>query len=55
MAAGIPAITIGNAGIPGLGEGGFHSTKDNFSRVNMENLTLMIRALELYIETYITK
>lgn len=55
MAAGIPAITIGNAGIPGLGEGGFHSTKDNFSRVNIENLTLMIRALELYIETYLTK
>jgi acetylornithine deacetylase/succinyl-diaminopimelate desuccinylase-like protein len=55
MAAGIPAITIGNAGTPGLGEGGFHSTNDNFSRVNMDNLTLMIRALEFYIGTYLTK
>ncbi len=52
MAAGIPAITVGNAGIPGLGEGGFHSTKDNFSRVNLENLTLMIKAMERYIESY---
>jgi hypothetical protein len=55
MAVGIPAITVGNAGTPGLGEGGFHSTKDNFSRVNMDNLALMIHALELYIEGYLTK
>ncbi len=55
MAAGIPAITIGNAGIPGLGEGGFHSPNDNFSRVNMDNLALMIRAVERYIEGYLTK
>jgi hypothetical protein len=55
MSVGIPAITIGNAGTPGLGEGGFHSTKDNIDRVNMENLALMIRAVELYVESYITK
>ncbi len=55
MAVGIPAVTIGNAGTPGLGEGGFHSAKDNLARVNMDNLTLMIGALELYIEGYLTK
>lgn len=55
MSAGIPAVTIGNAGEPGLGEGGFHSTKDNIERVNFENLALMIRALEIYIEGYLTK
>jgi hypothetical protein len=55
MAAGIPAITIGNAGTPGLGEGGFHSTKDNLARVNFDNLALMIEALELYVEGYLTK
>ncbi len=55
MSAGIPAVTIGNAGTPGLGEGGFHSTKDNIDRVNMENLALMIRALEIYVEGYLTK
>jgi acetylornithine deacetylase/succinyl-diaminopimelate desuccinylase-like protein len=55
MAAGIPAITVGNTGEPGLGEGGFHSTKDNFSRVNLENLALMVQALEVYIEGYLTK
>ncbi len=55
MSAGIPAITIGNAGTPGLGEGGFHSTDDNLARVNMGNLVLMINALELYTEGYLTK
>jgi len=55
MSAGIPAITIGNAGIPGLGEGGFHSTEDAITRVNTENLALMINALELYTEGYLTK
>jgi hypothetical protein len=52
MAAGIPAITIGNSGLPGLGESGFHSTKDNLGRINQENLRLMVRALERYIEGY---
>jgi acetylornithine deacetylase/succinyl-diaminopimelate desuccinylase-like protein len=55
MSAGIPAVTIGNAGTPGLGEGGFHSPKDNIDRVNIDNLALMIQALGLYIEGYLTK
>jgi hypothetical protein len=55
MSAGIPSITIGNAGTPGAGEGGFHSPKDNIDRVNSQNLALMIQALELYIEGYLTK
>jgi len=52
MAAGIPAITAGNAGLPGLGEGWFHSTMDNPGRVNPDNLKLVIKALERYIEGY---
>ena len=52
MTAGIPAITIGNSGEPGLGEAGFHSTADNPGRVNIANLKLMIRVLERYIEGY---
>jgi acetylornithine deacetylase/succinyl-diaminopimelate desuccinylase-like protein len=52
MSAGIPAITIGNSGLPGLGEGSFHSTMDNPGRVNPDNLKLMIKALEQYIEGY---
>ena len=55
MAAGIPSITVGNAGVPGLGEGGFHSTKDNIERVNMDNLRLMIETMGLYVESYLTK
>jgi acetylornithine deacetylase/succinyl-diaminopimelate desuccinylase-like protein len=55
MAAGIPAITVGNSGIPGLGEAGFHSAADNIDRVNFENLQMMIRTLELYVEFYLTK
>ena len=52
MSAGIPAITVGNSGLPGLGEGSFHSTADNPERVNPDNLNLMIKTLELYIEGY---
>jgi acetylornithine deacetylase/succinyl-diaminopimelate desuccinylase-like protein len=52
MAAGIPAITVGNSGLPGLGEGWFHSTLDDPGRVNPDNLKLVIRALERYIEGY---
>jgi hypothetical protein len=52
MSAGIPAITVGNSGLPGLGEGSFHSTMDNPGRVNPDNLKLMITALERYIEGY---
>jgi len=52
MAAEIPAITVGNAGLPGLGEGWFHSTRDDPGRVNPDNLKLVIRTLEKYIEGY---
>ena len=52
MAAGMPAITVGNAGLPGLGEGWFHSTRDDPGRVNPDNLILVIKALERYIEGY---
>ena len=52
MSAGIPAITVGNSGLPGLGEGWFHSNLDNPGRVNPDNLKLMIKALERYIEGY---
>jgi hypothetical protein len=55
MAAGIPAITVGNTGVPGLGEGWFHSIKDDPGRVNPENLKLVINALERYIEGYNTR
>jgi hypothetical protein len=55
MAAGIPAITVGNSGLPGLGASGFHSTKDDPGRINQDNLKLMIRALERYIEGYNTR
>ena len=52
LSAGIPAITVGNSGLPGLGEGYFHSTLDNTGRINPDNLKLMIKALERYIEGY---
>jgi hypothetical protein len=52
MSAGIPAITVGNSGLPGLGEGWFHSNLDNPGRANPDNLKLMIKALERYIEGY---
>lgn len=49
MAAGIPSITIGHNGIPGMGFGGFHSAKDNMDRVNPDNLALMVKLLENFI------
>ncbi len=52
LAAGIPAVTVGNSGLPGPGEGWFHSTADNPERVNKDNLKLMIKAIERYIEAY---
>jgi len=52
MAAGIPAVTISNSGEPGLGVTGFHSIADNPARLNVDNLKLMIRVLERYIESY---
>jgi len=54
MSAGIRAITVGNSGLPGLGEGSFHSTADNPDRLNQDNLKLVIKALEKYIEGYNT-
>jgi hypothetical protein len=49
---GIPFITVGHAGKPGLGMGGFHCNTDNFDRFNPGNLKLMIRTLERFIESY---
>lgn len=49
---GIPFITVGHTGKPGLGMGGFHCNTDNFDRFNPENLKLMIRTLERFIESY---
>jgi len=50
--AGIPSITIGHSGIPGMGMGGFHSTDDNMDRFNLKNLKLMVATLEEFIEAY---
>lgn len=50
--AGIPAITVGHTGIPGLGEGGFHDVTDCMDRVNRNNLYLMVKTLGKYIEGY---
>jgi len=50
LAAGIPAVPVGNSGLPGPGEGWLHSIVDNPDRVNRDNLMLMVRALERYIE-----
>jgi len=55
MSAGIPAITMGNSGLPGLGEGWFHSSLDNPGRLNPDNLNLVIRTIERYIEGYNSK
>ncbi|MBP7603006.1 MAG: M20/M25/M40 family metallo-hydrolase [Spirochaetes bacterium] len=50
LRAGIPAITVGHTGLPGLGEGGFHDVTDCMDRVNPGNLSLMRRTLAKYIE-----
>ncbi len=52
LRAGIPAITVGHTGLPGLGEGGFHDITDCMDRVNPGNLTLMRKTLKKYIEGY---
>lgn len=52
MAAGIPSITIGHNGVPGMGMGGFHSEKDNMGRVDPDNLALMVKVLEKFIEGF---
>lgn len=52
LTVGIPSVTVGNSGLPGMGMGGFHSDSDNLDRVNEENLVLMIETLERYIENY---
>ena len=52
LTAGIPSVTVGNSGLPGMGMGGFHSNNDNLERVNKENLALMVSVLERYIEDY---
>jgi hypothetical protein len=49
---GIPFITVGHSGLPGLGMGGFHRKTDNMERVNVKNLKLMIRTLEKFISSY---
>jgi hypothetical protein len=38
LRAGVPAITVGHTGLPGLGEGGFHDVTDCMDRVNPGNL-----------------
>jgi len=52
LSAGIPAITVGHTGLPGLGEGGFHDVTDCMDRVNRDNLYLMVKTLGKYIEGY---
>jgi hypothetical protein len=49
---GIPFITVGHSGLPGLGMGSFHRETDSMERVNQENLRLMIKTLEKFIESY---
>jgi len=46
---------VGNSGLPVLGEGWFHSTLDNPDRVNPDNLKLVIKTLEKYIDGYNTQ
>ncbi|HDP80011.1 MAG TPA: M20/M25/M40 family metallo-hydrolase [Spirochaetes bacterium] len=52
LSAGIPAITVGHTGLPGMGEGGFHDVTDCMDRVNKDNLYLMVKTLGKYIEGY---
>ncbi len=52
MAAGIPAITIANSGVPGSGLAGFHSVDDNPDRIHIDNIGLTVRTLARYIEDY---
>jgi hypothetical protein len=52
LAAGIPSVTVGNAGTAELGMGWFHSNLDNPGRLDPENLKLVIGTLKRYIEGY---
>ncbi len=49
---GIPFVTIGNNGEPGLGLGKFHSTADNMDRVDAQNLQRMVQFLEKIVRSY---
>jgi len=49
---GIPAVTVGNSGLPGQGRAGFHSINDNMKRVNPDNLKRAVKTLKKYIESY---
>jgi Iap family predicted aminopeptidase len=52
LSGGIPAVTIGNSGLPGKGLAGFHTTKDAVSRVDYKNIALVQTLLKQYIESY---
>ena len=52
LMAGVPAITIGHSGIPGMGLAGFHSPLDNLERANIENLELLVQTLKRYVELH---
>jgi len=52
LSRGIPAVTIGNSGLPGRGLGGFHTTADGVSRVDYKNIALLQKTLKQYIESY---
>jgi acetylornithine deacetylase/succinyl-diaminopimelate desuccinylase-like protein len=51
-AVGVPAVTIGHTGKPGLGLDGFHTPADNLDRVNRENLEMMAPLFKTFIESY---
>jgi hypothetical protein len=50
LRADIPALTIGNTGLPGLGLGGFHAATDSLARVSRNNLDLVLATLGRFIE-----
>lgn len=52
MRKGIPSVSIGNTGIPGLGEGGFHGPGDNFERLDINNLQSMIEVLTQLLKDF---
>ena len=54
LSGGIPAVTIGNSGLPGKGLAGFHTTADAVSRVDYKNIALVHTLLKQYIESYLT-
>ena len=54
LSLGIPAVTIGNSGLPGRGLSGFHTTADSVSRVDYKNIARMQTLLKKYIESYLT-